>query len=391
MSSPDLLGVRHTPDLRWTYTFCDLRTNDELATFDLTGVKFGRALGGAGKFSGYLSLLDPDLRLRNPWAVTRGRRTALYVEMEDVADPMVPGPSCVWGGIVWGRGRSSASNGLTLTGATFESWLARQRLRSDMIGVNAGQDQVMGMLLDRVAGPTFYPNADVGVRMANSAPMGLELREREYLLREGNTLLTLFENFGKTNTGGEFRIDCYRGSDGRFRRDVVVGEPKLGRPWEDTEFTLNYPDGDLESWTLDEDGTDVDTALIVTGSGTGDDQPVVIVREQDLMLGQVATGFPELVGRLQLSNQSNPAILLEEGYAELRRKFAAEMMLGGLRVKAAAKPMLGTYQPGDAMRVEITHVSMESWPKQTQFLARLLGFECTPGDGQVSMVVGGAA
>ena len=98
---------------RYRYFVTDLMTNQLLAELPFTGVSYGRALKGAGSFSGSIAVLDATAAA-NIYDYTIPGRTALYIVRND---------ECVWGGIIWSRSYTTSAKSVSVSASEFTSYL----------------------------------------------------------------------------------------------------------------------------------------------------------------------------------------------------------------------------------------------------------------------------
>lgn len=366
----------------WTFTFCDMRTRRELAVLPLTKVAYSRAIDlEGGQLGAYLHLADDKVRALNPWAATRQRRTALYVEYGD---------RCVWGGPVMVRNRGSDSEGMTLTAFTWESWLHRQYLLTDLDLVNVPMATVVQQLIARAQVLT-----DVGftVDVSGIDPAAAAVTPPAYLAREVKPILELLENL-PVDTGMplEFRIDCVRDPvTGLLAPVLRVASPRIGRSFEDTGTTFAYPDGGLIDWQLPEDGSAANNVMPLLGSGSGDAQPFDVLYDSDAGLDEIASGYPSWMVDRRESDTNDIDVAWVRAVEAMRAGAAGEYVFTGARVRPEA--YLGRVDPGDDVALEITHRSLAEWPATVQTITRVLAEEVTVGDGgngdRVSITIGG--
>lgn len=364
----------------WTYTFCDMRTGTELATLPLTKVGYGRDLSGVGNLDAYLHLADQKIRSLDPWAATIQRRTEVYAECRG---------ETVWGGVLTGRDFSSDSDGMVLSCVTWEGWLHRQRLLSDLTLTNQTTRVFLQELVDKAQALT-----DVGLEVDAGSGPG-QVRSATYLAREIKPILELIEDLGtSTAIPLEFRVDCFRDPvTGRFRKILRFGEPRIGRTYEESRLTFAYPNGGLTKWKLANDGSGADNVLLLLGSGSGETQPFEVLMDEDAGIDELASGYPSWMRDFRAQGTDDMDLIRSRAKAKMRAGIAGEYVLSGVQLRPDA--YLGRVDPGDDLALEITAQSMREWPEPVQIITRLLGESVTVGDAgagdQVSVTIGGAA
>jgi len=369
------------PDVpTWTYTLCDMRSGEELAVLPLTQVKYTRQLNGVGSLDAYLHLADAKVRELQPWAATQQRRTTLYAEYG------VPGDQrCVWGGVVTARHRPSSSSGMSLTCVSWEGWLYRQRLLLDL----ELTDTMRGTVDQLVRAAQF--RTDLGLRVDTGDP-GPDLYN-VYLVRDVKPVLELVDDLGtSTETPLEYLVESTRDPDtGVFVPVMRLGIPRLGRRYEDTQLTYQYPDGALTAWELVEDGSAASNILTVLGSGSGDTQPWFVMEDEEAGVDELGFNYPTWASDLRLQDTDDWDLMHARAAAALRAGKASEYVFSGVTVRA--EEYLGQVSPGDDVGLEITHPSLEEYPQAVTNVTRVLGESVTVGDGgqrdQVSLTVGG--
>lgn len=367
-------------DSPWSYTFCDMRTGEELAVLPLTKVKFTRALGGVGTLGGYLHLADERVRALNPWRATRQRRTKVYVEYDG---------RTVWGGPVITRTRANDSEGMTISAVTFEGWLHRQYLLTDLDIFKVPLPVAVQQLVSRAQ---ILGSVDLVVDLSDDAPTQVSPL---YLAREVKPILELLEGLSADEgVPFEFRVDVYRDPTTRaFRQAVRVGVPRLGRYYEDAPTTFAYPGGGLERWTLTEDGSAASNVMPLLGSGSGAAQPFEVLYDVDAGLDELDSGFPSWMTDYRGQDTDDMDRLWGRAAESMRAGTAAEYVLSGVRLRPQS--YLGLVDPGDDIALEITHRTLEEWPAAVTYVTRVLADEVTVGDGgkadAVSVTIGGSA
>jgi hypothetical protein len=102
----------------YRYFTTDIVSNTLLAEIPFKGVSFGRALKGAGEFSGKIPVIDKTTSF-DLYDSTMPGKTALYVTRDG---------ECVWGGIIWSRNYNLKSRELDVSASEFTSYFHRRRV-----------------------------------------------------------------------------------------------------------------------------------------------------------------------------------------------------------------------------------------------------------------------
>lgn len=102
----------------YRYFVTDIVSNTLLAEIPFEGVSYGRALKGAGSFSGNIPVIDKTASF-NLYDSTMPGKTALYVTRNGI---------CVWGGIIWSRNYNLVSRTLDVNASEWTSYLHRRRV-----------------------------------------------------------------------------------------------------------------------------------------------------------------------------------------------------------------------------------------------------------------------
>lgn len=102
----------------YRYFAVDIISNTLIAEIPLKGVSFGRALKGAGEFSGNIPVINKTASF-DLYESTMPGRTAIYAMRSG---------ECVWGGIIWSRQYNLVSRELSINASEFTSYLHRRRI-----------------------------------------------------------------------------------------------------------------------------------------------------------------------------------------------------------------------------------------------------------------------
>ena len=102
----------------YRYFVTDIVSNTLLAEIPFEDVTYGRALKGAGDFSGNIPVIDKTASF-NLYDSTMPGKTALYITRNGV---------CVWGGVIWSRNYNLVSRKLDVNASEWTSYLQRRRV-----------------------------------------------------------------------------------------------------------------------------------------------------------------------------------------------------------------------------------------------------------------------
>ena len=108
----------NTEAATYRYFVTDIVSNTLLAEIPFQGVSYGRALKGAGSFSGNIPVIDKTASF-NLYDSTMPGKTALYVTRNGI---------CVWGGVIWSRNYNLVSRKLDVNASEWTSYLFRRRV-----------------------------------------------------------------------------------------------------------------------------------------------------------------------------------------------------------------------------------------------------------------------
>ena len=108
----------NTEAATYRYFVTDIVSNTLLAEIPFQGVSYGRALKGAGSFSGNIPVIEKTASF-NLYDSTMPGKTALYVTRDGI---------CVWGGVIWSRNYNLISRTLDINASEWTSYLFRRRV-----------------------------------------------------------------------------------------------------------------------------------------------------------------------------------------------------------------------------------------------------------------------
>lgn len=390
----------------WSYTFLDALTDTELATLPMIGVSMEKVLNGTGKLDGFIPTGDPLIRAMDPWTATIPRRTCLAVSY---------GSTLMWYGMVWARVRANGLPGIHVTAATLDSWVATQLLLQDQSFTNQSAVAIMtGLftLLQKQAGANF------GITVVDGSPAGTtdELRNRAYPATDLKDVLVLMGDFLHAAVPIEWRFDASWKVGGGVQKQLIIGEPRIGRTTDLTNLNVFHdttrPGSTLLSFTDTDDATVQSNAAVgamsVPNSAamwqTSTTAQVSLTGQGSLMtprtpnpldpgklfsyhnaaevgVDEIAAGFPLIMRPVSTTGQT----VNIRGIDDLDDIVIGAVYDGLSQGRAMTNFALGVdtpdvtgYDVGDDMDVEITHVGYPEYPAATTMTVRILGRRITP-------------
>lgn len=338
------------PPPAYTYATYDLLSGVQLIDH-LPGElsDYGRQLHGTAQVTLTLPVTDPRLSGLDVWSTTLPRRTLLWVLRDGVP---------VWDGIITARRYQRGVVRLTAR-ETVRWYLERRRFRPltsshrSLQFNQTDQFQIFRAILQDCLDVTWngLRVGDIGIDMGNE--MSGVLRDRRtspdgeedsaYQSWNFDTYLDLLDDLADLENGFEWRTDPYLDDQGRPRRRLVLGYPRLGgaTPPDDV-LTLEYP-GQIVDWDWPEDGAD--SANWIAAIGAGEEKGLrwsSAIHEAEL-----EGGYPLLEATTAHKSVSTPATLQALAAAELAR-VAGDIVVPELQVRG--RPNVS---PGQWVRIRI--------------------------------------
>jgi hypothetical protein len=311
-------------------------------------------------------MTDPTVRaLTDPVAATEPRRTAVWIIRDEVP---------VWGGILWTRTYNSDNGAFDLTASTFESYLARRRIRSNLI--YAGQDQqiIMANLVEQAQAVAF---GNIGIQVPYPGLSGV-LRDRSYFWHERATFLARMQELAQVIGGPDFTISP-GWSDGFAPIPYLeVGTP-LGTTEPDPHDYYELPT-DVRNYAWPEDGGNSANYWSAIGDPTGPnptDPP--LIRDASVP-AEWDHGYPLLEDVSNHQGVSDPATLQGWAIAEVTAA-AGNRVVPTMTMRNPNLPALG-----DTGNFRVT--DERRWPPPVAggpgltFTARITGWTVNLSEGE---------
>lgn len=337
---------------RWTYLATDLRTGAALEEIPLTAVSFGRSLNGGGSFQATLPL-SAQIR-KDTWAATCPGKTMVWSFRNGVP---------VGAHILWTREPDFAGQVAQIRGSEPWSYFGRRLITSPVEWIETDTAVAAAQLVEQAQ---QVVGGNIQVQVPGGTLSGVRVTRTVYS-SDDRTVAEEIESLSGLGVGFTFDIVPRLESGDRQLRFVV--NPGGGR------LAAKYP-GNARSVTMSDDASALATAIKVQGGGSSDSLHSVV--GYTTYGDALDLGYPLLESVVSAPSITNTASLTEylSGVAAARR-------LGvqyGSVVVGHDNPALGTYWPGDRVRVMVDSgpVSQDRW-------LTLLGYDVQVGGSEDSV------
>lgn len=362
----------------WSYLLADLMTDTALEELPLSGVSFDSHVNGYGELRAGLDLSSDDAgTLDLPGLLQAGER-ALYAYRDG---------RLVWAGILWRVSRPQSTGVVTLQCFEFESYLERRLLLTDLIATGLEQLELARRLVEVAQD---VPGGSIGLVPLYDTPSGV-LRTLTWAGTDARTVLSLLSDLADSEDGFDFRAETIQDSDGGRARMLRLGYPRLGQRAVDSALVFESP-GTILDWTDEWDGWRSVTSQIEVGqdSATTPPVPLRVTALSDL----VATRNAPLLEQVSTDHNTltDPVVLAAAARTGLASA-PLPVYTATAVVQAGADPALGSYQPGDEARFEVTDLFYRAGRDGSAGLSvalRILSMAVDPDSDQVTLTLGPA-
>lgn len=356
----------------YTYIFCDLASNNELARLPLSGVSFSRSINEAGELSGSL-FLGAEAR-RKRWKVATEvyptPQRAVYVDRDGVL---------VWGGYVDQRRPTSDGGAVEIIAKTFDAYLFRRHLKVDKV---YDGDQ-LGIVRDLVATMQAERGGNIGLTVTQNV-CGIR-RAVDFQGNERRKFGDLLTSLAEAEGGFEFTVDVFYGPGGKPVKQLTLGCPHLGSAA--TRHPLSFPGNIAVHPEWPEDGTATANALDAIGAGEGSSM-LILPGVSKAAADQLAAGHVLWEASTDHKSVGSETELRAHANADLEA--AAN---GGVVPKFVLRgdmhPLFGTYFLGDHARARVTspyHEAKDDGSPGKDEVVRILGWNVTPPERESEKV-----
>ncbi len=260
------------------------------------------------------------------------RRNAVFLVKDDTV---------VGDGIIETTDADVKSNGLELACLGWHHYVRNLYLKQDVSWTDEDQATIAQWLIDYACGKSGALQFDT----SNVTPTG-RTRDRTYFGYERQSIGKLIDDLAAVIDGFHFRYRSTREEEG-FTTEFLTSYPATGRA---TNYVLELG-GNVELLGRSGDGSNMANLVEAIGSGVGDVAPIAEVTG-DLDAGPLWEAVETY------SDVTELATLQEK--AERRLVLGRQpVRLPKLRIGTDVEPTLGSYQPGDRVRVRGTYGLMD--------------------------------
>ncbi|MFE9039680.1 hypothetical protein ACFYOG_02090 [Streptomyces sp. NPDC007818] len=277
-------------DTPYRAIFCDLVTDQTLDILPLRDVSFEDYIGRAGSLSGTVPI--PDRTMAERAHKIKPGRTTVYLER---------GGFLWWGGIVWTTNLQGSDRGvvtLSIQAATFDSYAARRRIRTDELKFNQVEQFEIVRRIWRELGAGLGVSA---IEPGDDVPSEPVPRTASWRHGDETVYQEALDQLGAYADGVEYQILVYRDpGDGRRVRRLRLGSPRIRTGA--TDMVLDRP-GTILSYSFPDDATRGGTTSLARGASSNAN--AAAESRPTLSAPIAAEGLPDLWPPLDLSTDYN--------------------------------------------------------------------------------------
>jgi hypothetical protein len=324
----------------YSYIAADLASpGTPIAELPLTGVSWGRMLNGAADFSGKLKLpppTSPDVKLLlTLWREATDRATkCIYVVRDGV--PL----GCY---IIWTQGYSSADQSISVKGAELFSYARRRPIEAASGDLTVPVEFTNKRPVD-IATALFVAAGNIDITYDLGGGTGGTTISKIYRGTDNRGLADEILELAAIDDGGfDFRTDVRLTSTGDFER-VWIAREFLGGT---TEIVAKYETNVATLGVTRRGDLRANDAIVLGPTKAGDSTTRETRRRS-------TTEWAPLMTVVEAhSNEDEPGSVLAERAAALLAASKDQELLEVSVVASAIDAQIGTFHPGDVMRLVV--------------------------------------
>ena len=326
---------------QWRFLLADLLSNAILAELQFTNVSFSQALNTAGTFQGEILLtgLSDDSNAIN---ATIPGRTAIYAERQASDGSR----TLLYGGIIWNRTYSSATQRLSVTAREFESYFERRRITTS-INFNAVDQLTIAQTL--VNNAQAVTGGNIGVIVPTNTS-GVTV-SKTYYNYELKSVYSALLDLSRSTNGFDFNIKASYDGSGNPIKTLYLNYPQSGTRYSATNPNapmFELPAGNIIDYTYPEDGAIAANTIYAMGAGSSDGKVIAVSTDTT----KIAAGWPVLEDSVNYSDITDTTLLANLAAGQIAAVSYPPTTLQ-ISVPPTASPVLGTYGVGDDARVRV--------------------------------------
>lgn len=336
MSSESLFpGTRDLSFPEYNFVVEDLRTNKIVAEYPLMGVKYNNAIKTVGKFSGKIGL-TPEIMKQNPRKTLETNNHGIYVLRN--YEP-------VWAGILKESAYEEASNSVTISAVTYESWFDTRILTRDINVKNVDQLEIARQYVTS-GGAAEAMGIEVDSRMSGFK------RERNSYAYELNTIWDELNRLSNLINGFDFRIIPYRDANtSKLKKRLTFGYPILTTNTENTPAYLFESNRNIIDSKVKFTSDDAASRVYAIGEGEGTSQKVAIADDAE----SIAAGYPRYEKSASYKGVKVHSTLVSHAHSILEENRNPLTDIS-VTIRGNDDPYVGSYAPGDWVRIKLDNI-----------------------------------
>lgn len=334
-SDPLFPGTRDLTYPEYNFVVEDLRTNRIVAEYPLKGVKYNNLIKGIGKMSGKIGL-TPEIMKQNPRKTLETNNHGIYVLRNYFP---------VWAGILKEVEYDESSNSITIAAVTYESWFDTRIQTRDINVKNVDQLDIAREYVNS-GGAADAMSIEVDGRLSGFK------RERNAYAYELNPIWDELSRLSNLQNGFEFRIIPYRekGTE-KLKRKLTFGYPMLSNNTEDTPAFLFESNRNIINSKVKFTSDDAASRVYAIGEGEGSTQKVAIADDTE----SISAGFPRYEKSASYKGVKVHSTLVSHAHSILEEN-RNPLTDVSITVRGNDDPYVGSYHPGDWMRVKLDNI-----------------------------------
>ncbi|MFJ5828778.1 hypothetical protein [Streptomyces sp. NPDC093089] len=354
-------------DTPYRAIFCDLWTDTTLDILPLRDVSFEDYIGRAGSLSGTVPI--PDSSIAERAHRIKPGRTTVYLER---------GGDLWWGGIVWTTNLQSSGRGVVTLGiqaATFDSYAARRRIRTDAFKTEFTQPTDQFVIARSLWNSLSAGLGNSGIEVGDWEEKSGVTRTVSYRHGDETVYQEALDQLASQDKGFEYQVLVYRdpNDNGKRVRQLRLGSPiRTGA----TDMIFDRP-GVILSYSFSDDATRGGTVALARGASTNsnagaESRPTL----SDLRRPQ--NPLPDLWPEIDLSSDHNE--VSDKATLNSLAQAAVDAPWGAVQIPEISIRLGGIVPPALLGRTARIRITDEWHPTGLDARYRIVGVKVKPAE-----------